>query len=424
MPHFYERKTSDIFISEQFRNILEIFSDKSEVARTLLYKRLNKDILVDENINFICVSKNDPTKISYLSQDRIENIAKSETDDYWTTSKRFACKPGGFVGKILKDISPKEVENFASLYKTFASKKDVEFKIVSGDDILKYYHHENYFNQRGSLGNSCMKSNSCQEYFDIYTKNPMISMLVMLTPNEKLLGRALLWQIGDEKIMDRIYTIQDDTHLHHMTKWATDNGYIYKAYQKWQTCQTFSDGKNEFERKLSIKIDSWNHDSYPYLDSFKWLDVKTGILTNFKPENFTLYDDNSDDNSDDFRTLTSSCGDYERGDYLAFCEIDREYSHRGDITELNGIFVNTRHCNYSNTLDTWILRSESSYSEDLEDYIYTDSSRNDVKLVERRLEYLEELRGGKKKKKGKELMSLFNSIFASDSWTTIGDQIA
>jgi hypothetical protein len=420
MPHFYERKTSDIFISEQFRNILEIFSDKSEVARTLLYKRLNKDILVDEHINFICISKNDPTKISYLSQDRIENIAKSETDDYWTTSKRFACKPGGFVGKILKDISPKEVENFSSLYKTFASKKDVEFKIVSGDDILKYYHHENYFNQRGSLGNSCMKSNSCQEYFDIYTKNPMISMLVMLAPNEKLLGRALLWQIGDEKIMDRIYTIQDDTHLHHMTKWATDNGYIYKAYQKWQTCQTFSDGKNEFERKLSIKIDSWNHDSYPYLDSFKWLDVKTGILTNFKPENFTLYDDNSDD----FRTLTSSCGDYERGDYLAFCEIDREYSHRGDITELNGIFVNTRHCNYSNTLDTWILRSESSYSEDLEDYIYTDSSRNDVKLVERRLEYLEELRGGKKKKKGKELMSLFNSIFASDSWTTIGGQIS
>jgi len=417
MPNFcerktYERKTSDIFISEQFRSILEIFSDKSEVARTLLHKRLNKDILVDENINFICVSKNDPTKISYLTQERIENISKSETDDYWTTSKRYACKPGAFVGKILKDISPKEVENFASLYKTFTSKKDVEFKIVSGDDILKYYYHENYFNQRGSLGNSCMKSNSCQEYFDIYTKNPMISMLVMLAPNEKLLGRALLWQIGDEKIMDRIYTIQDDTHLHHMTKWATDNGYIYKAHQNWQTCQTFSDGKNKFEKKLSIKIDSWNHDSYPYLDSFKWLDVKTGILTNFKPENFTLYD-----SSDDFRTLTSSCGDYERGDYLAFCEIDREYSHRADIIELNGMFVNTRHCNYSDTLNTWILRSESSYSEDLEDYIYTDSSRNDAKLVERRLEYLEKLRGGGEKKKNKELMSLFNSIFTSDTWT-------
>ena len=112
MPHSYERKTSDIFISDQLRNILEIFKDKSEVAKNLLYKRLNKDILVDEHINFICVSKNDPTKISYLSQDRIENIAKSETDDYWTTPKRFACKPGGFVGKILKDISPKEIHNW------------------------------------------------------------------------------------------------------------------------------------------------------------------------------------------------------------------------------------------------------------------------------------------------------------------------
>ena len=163
MPHSYERKTSDIFISDQLRNILEIFKDKSEVAKNLLYKRLNKDILVDEHINFICVSKNDPTKISYLSQDRIENIAKSETDDYWTTPKRFACKPGGFVGKILKDISPKEVEIFANLYKTFASKADIEFKVVSGNDILKYYHQDSYYNQNGTLGASCMKSNSCQE---------------------------------------------------------------------------------------------------------------------------------------------------------------------------------------------------------------------------------------------------------------------
>ena len=77
MPHSYERKTSDIFISDQFRNILEIFKDKSEIAKTLLYKRLNKDILADEHINFICVSKNDPTKISYLTQERIENTALS-----------------------------------------------------------------------------------------------------------------------------------------------------------------------------------------------------------------------------------------------------------------------------------------------------------------------------------------------------------
>lgn len=418
MPQPYERKTSDIFISDKFRNILEIFSDKSEVARTLLYKRLNKDILVDKHINFICVSKNDPTKISYLTQERADNISKSGTDDYWSTSKRYACKPGGFIGKILKDISPKEVENFASLYKTFSSEEEMEFKIVSGKDILKYYHYENYFNQNGSLGSSCMKSNSCQTYFDIYTENPMISMLVMLAPNGNLLGRAILWQIGEDKIMDRIYTIQDDTYTHHMSKWAVDNGYIYKAYQNWQTSLTFSDGKTEFERKLSVKLDVYEHDKYPYLDTFKWIDMTTGTLTNFKPEHFSL-----SDKSDDFRTLTTSCGDYDRGNCLGFCEIDREYTHIGDITEVNGggtipMSVNTRHCNKSETLDTWLLRNESSYSNELEDYIYTDKSRNNIELVERRLEHINQMRYGRKTK-SKEEKSFFHS-FLSDTWTTIG----
>lgn len=400
MPN-YERKTSDIFISDQFRNILEIFKDKSEVAQLLLYRRLNKEVLVDDHVNFICVSKNDPTKISYLTTERVEVISKSETDDYWTTSKRYACKPGAFIGKILKDISPKEVENFANLYKTFASKADIEFKIVTGSDILNYYHQDSYFNQNGTLGNSCMKTNSCQEYFDIYTQNPMVSMLVMLAPNDKLLGRALLWQIGEEKVMDRIYTIQDDIYFNHMAKWATDNGIIYKAYQNWQTCLTFSDGTSEIEKKFSINLKVWNAEKYPYLDSFKWLDMNTGILTNYRPDHFKSHDE-----SDNFRTLTNSCGGYEWGDYLGFCEIDREYGYRGDMVEIDGKTYNARNCYYSDTLDLWILRSESTYSNELEDYVYSDLTRNDKKLVAQRLEYLAKIRGEKPKKKS-EIGKLF-----------------
>lgn len=411
MPN-YERKTSDIFISDQFRNTLEIFKDKSEVAQLLLYRRLNKEVLVDNHINFICVSKNDPTKISYLTTDRIEVISKSETDDYWTSTKRFACKPGAFIGKMLKDISPKEVENFANLYKTFASKADIEFKVVTGSDILKYYHQDSYFNQNGTLGNSCMKTNSCQDYFDIYTQNPMISMLVMLAPNEKILGRALLWQIGEERVMDRIYTIQDDTYFHHMAKWATDNGIIYKAYQNWQTCRTFSDGTNEIEKKFFINLNVWDLEKYPYLDSFKWLDMNTGQLTNYQPEHFRSKDESC------FRTLTNSCGGYEYGDYLRFCELDREYGYRGDMVEIEGKDYNTRNCYYSDTLDRWILRSEATYSDELEDYVYSDSTRNNKKLVTERLDYLAKMRGEKPRKKS-ELGKLFES-FTFTPWSING----
>ena len=392
MPN-YERKTSDIFISDQLRNILEIFKDKSEVAQLLLYRRLNKEILVDSHINYISVSKNDPTKISYLTNERIEVISKSDTDDLWNSSKRIACKPGSFIGKIFKDISPKEVEVFANLYKTFASKADIQFKIVSGNDILKYYHQDSYYNQNGSLGASCMKNNSCQEFFDIYTENPMVSLLIMLAPNEKILGRALLWQIGEEKVMDRIYTIQDDIYFHHMAKWATDNGIIYKAYQNWSTCQTFSDGKNEIEKKFSIKLKNWNLKRYPYIDSFKWLDMNNGLLTNYQPEHFKSASDPN------FRTLTTSCGGYESGNYLGFCELDREYGYYGDIVEVDGRTYNTRNLEFSNTLDRWILRSESTYSDDLEDYVYSDKNRNDKDLVIKRLEYLAKIRGEKPKNK-------------------------
>jgi hypothetical protein len=411
MPN-YERKTSDILISEQFRNILEIFKDRSEVARTLLYRRLNKELLVDDHINYICVSKNDPTRISYLTPERIDFISKSDTEDFWTASRRIACKPGSFVGKILKDIPQKEVENFANLYKTFASKKELEFKVVDGEDILKYYHQDNYFNQNGSLGNSCMKSESCQEYFDIYTQNPMISMLVVLAPNEKLIGRALLWDLGEMKVMDRIYTIQDDTYFHHISKWATDNGYIHKAYQNWQTTNSFTDGQDVIEKNLSVQLKSWDCDKYPYLDSFKWLDMKTGILSNFQPINFK-----NDDHSGDYRTLTTSCGGYEYGDYLAFCEIDREYTHRGEIVEVNGMMVNTRHCNYSDTLDMWILRNESTYSDDLEDYVYTDMSRMDKELVNKRIELINKRRNPSKEDKDKIKKSFYSFII--DSWPNI-----
>ena len=402
MPQTYERKTSDIFISDKLRAVLEIFKDKSEVARTLLYRRLNKELLAEDHVNFISVSQNDPTKISYLTTERIDFIAKSESEDYWTTSRRIACKPGSFVGKILKDIPAKEIENFANLYKTFASKKDLEFKVVTGNDILKYYHQDNYFNQNGSLGNSCMKSESCQDYFNIYTQNPMISMLVVLAPNEKLIGRALLWDLGEDKVMDRIYTIQDDIYFHHFSKWAIDNGYIHKAYQNWKQTITFTDGKEEFERNFSVQLKTWDSERYPYLDSFKWLDMSTGILSNFQPKAFK-------NRSDDFRCLTTSCGAYEYDDYLGFCEIDREYTHRGDIVEVNGMSVNTRHCNYSDTLDTWILRDESTYSDELEDYVYTDMSRMDKDLLNKRIELINKRRNPKDKDKEKQ-RSLFQSF--------------
>jgi len=372
----YERKTSDIFISDELRQILEIFADKSKIAKNLLHRRLNKDLLVENHVNYISISKSSPGKISYLSQERIEKISKSSDEDYWDSSMRYICKPGGFVSKIFKDARPSEVEEFATLYKTFSTNTKVKFKVVSGEDIAKYYHQSSYYNQEGSLGNSCMKYNSCQEYFSLYIENKnIISMLVLLSPDDgTVLGRALLWEFDGNKVMDRIYTIQDDIYLNHISKWAIDNGYIHKSEQNWQSCQKFNNGKEDIEKKFSIKLDNYNYNKYPYLDSFKWLDTTTGIITNFKP-------DLSDDR---IINLSNSDGRYESHDFIEFCEISRDYHHSDEIAQVDDKKYHKSYLQWSNTLNKWILESEAVYSEELEDYIYKDDSRNNQEDINRR----------------------------------------
>ena len=250
----YIRKTTDILISYELDLVLEQIKDNSEVARLLLRKRHPIENLVDNHINYISISNSDKTKISYLTSERSQNIISSSpygegADELWSSSRRFHVKPGAFISKLFKNIQPKEVENFSQLFKNAQNNITSTFKIVSGSDILHYYHHTSYLRESGSLGNSCMKYDLSQDYLDLYTDNTdKISMLIMVDKNSKLIGRALLWSNDDVKIMDRIYTIDDETYQYHFKKWADDNGYWYKKEQKWNNTLFFeSKGKTIYK---------------------------------------------------------------------------------------------------------------------------------------------------------------------------------
>ena len=383
-----ERKTSDIIISDEFRNILEIFKDKSIVAELLLHKRLDKSILVDDHVNFISISHGDMGKISYLTLDRIRKISQSSDDDFWTTSKRFRSKPGAFVSKILKDIDQVEIEKFSTLYKTFTSDIDFNFKVVNGNDIRKFYSYQSHLKQEGTLGQSCMKHDQCQDFFNLYTDNSdIVSMLTMTSFDDKLIGRALLWEFDGNKIMDRVYTINDEKYSNHFFKWAKDNGYLYKAYQNWKNSMQFTDGREFFEKEISINIPIYNYKKYPYLDTFKWLDMTNGSLSNFKPKHFSQH-------NSDHRVLGVACGGYENASIFELDHISREYCHRGDMAYLEymDIWTSTNNCHYSETNEAWILNDDSIYSNELEDYIYKDDEKNKKDRIEDRLEFVKKSR--------------------------------
>ena len=116
----YERKTSDIFISEDLKDLLSKIEKQSAVAALLLKKRHIKDDLVDNYVNFISVSSDDRSKISYLTPDRAEAMEMSE---FWTSKRRFHTKPGAFVSKIFKNISGRDVEIFSTLFRNISNRK-------------------------------------------------------------------------------------------------------------------------------------------------------------------------------------------------------------------------------------------------------------------------------------------------------------
>jgi hypothetical protein len=346
----YERKTQDVLISKELRELLLEFSNDSVVAQLLLKKRHSKEDLVDSPVNYISISTQDKTKISYMTVDRMSVVPE---DEYWTSSRRFQAKPGAFIGKIFKNVSGRDVEKFSNLFRSHSSKPVFTFDIVSGEKIREYYHYESYSHtDRGSLGASCMKHDSCQRYFDMYTENPdKIKMLVMLGEGGGLMGRALLW-------MDRIYTSSDEDLLFFFKKWGSENGYVYKSEQNWSNTLFFEKlGGEKKELKLCVKL-TGSYDRYPYMDTFKFIDRQTGSIYNYQPEI-------------NFGTLCSSEGGVQSSDYLRLDGITKSYRYGHDCQwiEYLGLYTGVG-MEFSEVNNQYILRDHCTYDEEVHDYLF------------------------------------------------------
>lgn len=372
----YIRKTVDIITSQELDYILHQMKDKSEVAKLLLKQRHPVENVVDDHINYISISSSDKTKISYLTTDRIQNL-QSEGDDLWTSRKRFHIKPGAFISKIFKGISPREVETFSTLFRNIQTKIEMNFEVINGKSINKFYHHSSYYCENGSLGASCMKYDICQDYLNLYTKNPnLISMLVLTDDLGKLIGRALLWTFGESKIMDRIYTINDENFQYHFKKWADDNGYWYKREQRWNNTLFFeSKGKVDY-KEIEIQLENFDFEHYPYMDTFKFIDLKCGKIYNYQPRGVN------------FNTISSAEGRVQPEDIYSLCEKTKTFHSSDYINYVPnvGMRVNSDLTVYSDVYDLYILREDALYDQNLRDWIYQDDDLNNQVLINQKKE--------------------------------------
>ena len=381
-----ERKTVDIIISDDLRNVLLEIQD-SQVAQLLVKGTHFEDELADDYVNYISISKKDLTKISYLTKERYEGLS---IDECWATTKRIMAKPGGFISKVFKNISEKEVEKFSTLFRSEVSKPKLDFQVFEGDEVKKFYHYSSYCERNGgSLHASCMKYDNCQSFLDIYTKNPDNCKIVVLFDNDdatRIIGRAILWHVDGHKVMDRIYTINDEAYQFYFKQWASKHGYYFKSEQNWFNTRQFEMlGSKKINLDLILDLPNAKFDRVPYMDTFKFMDYE-GKLYNFQPKGTEYY------------TLTDTGGRKNGYDHLITDYIDGVLRYRGEAYRLryleteDRVYTHPNNCNYSEIMDTYILKDHCIQHPVLRDYIFNDEYKqhNNDQRIQERVKYVEE----------------------------------
>lgn len=226
---------------------------------------------------------------------------EAEDQRIWNTSRN-NIKIGRFVRALLASAklpsTEQELEQFINAYKAtydFAADALKQFDIVKGDKIAYWYDNndeDRYVDGGGSLNNSCMAEVS-SDYFDIYTQNPQVSLVILYGDSgtitdgkytdNRIKGRAILWdaKLDDMpiKFMDRIYTTQDaDVEL--FKQFAEKNGWWYKKRQSMEPGEDFTDGSSIRRGTIEVKLNDTDFDEYPYCDTICYIDIETGMASN------------------------------------------------------------------------------------------------------------------------------------------------
>lgn len=262
---------------------VENFLENDIINSWKIIKTINMAIVPDSNyydcILFYLQNTDDPTKFTTIFQ--YSNKPNDIPYEYILPENKMGkIKIGRYVNRLLdlefkgderKEYTASDVEKFTNKFVSvveYKLKALDHFRIISGGEIKHWYLHDNYSGKTGQLGQSCMRYDMCQEFFDIYSDNPQVCQLLIFTDlNNKLLGRALLWKLEDgSKFMDRIYTTRD-SNIDLFVKWGKENGYT-KHYER---------GSNN---NLSVKVEPKDYTRYPFMDTFKYYKPEDGILSN------------------------------------------------------------------------------------------------------------------------------------------------
>jgi hypothetical protein len=318
---------SILHVEPNFAEIIKSLANVDNVAKELS-NLFEQDI--DINNNYLQLG--DAEDLVYF----IPDSQAQKAADPW--GKKNSAKIGRLVNQLLTsqkiNVSSSEIEKFVNRYKTAWKEFKLQgsgkepITLVHGEDIKKWYLKDNYDRERGQLGNSCMRYRSCQDFFDIYVKNPEVCQLLILKPDDdkdKIKGRALVWKLTDgEYYMDRIYTINDSDKI------------LFQDYARINKIKNSFDN-NSGNSQLIVKLGDYTYQKYPYMDTFVVYNHTTKILR----------DDEDLWPGQGYISLQDTQGGF-RSDDAVYSNWQDEYINRESAV-------------YCDNVDDWLSRDSANY---------------------------------------------------------------
>lgn len=219
------------------------------------------------NIDYIDISDN-CENISYITKNRLDRIGD---DNPFTSPLRQTMRIGRFILTLNPYTDPisleKKVNSYKAAYNNIIGNIS-EFRMVKGYDIYKWYNEESYLEGTGTLNKSCMRNES--DRLSLYARHPdKVSLLILVNEDEKLIGRALVWNVDEPDIIykDRTYTIYPSDGAR-FEQYSTNRG--WKSYEQ----------KNMQKMKVYLNYNTGEPDENPYMDTFRYFYYSDNYLTN------------------------------------------------------------------------------------------------------------------------------------------------
>jgi hypothetical protein len=244
------------------------------------------------------------------------------------SDKKLQARIGRVIGRLMDHLNMRNdshIEQFSNAYKAIyqINNNIINLEIVKGDDIIKYYHENNQVN-RGPLGSSCMRHSECSKYIEFY-KIDCVSLVVLKYGN-KVAARALLWDMPNFKLMDRIYS-SEDWQIFVFKKWASLNGYLCKHIQGHREKDCFEINSKVYTLPLFIELDKNENGLFPYLDTFSYTNDFKKFKTWEEPGDFKLCSTRGD-----YRIKVN--GDYYDKNELVYSKYYNKWMFRNDAVEM------------------------------------------------------------------------------------------